>query len=280
MKKLHEILSNDDTTIVPKRFREIALVQKLWVDIVGPKFNAYTLPLKVIDKTLVVGIAQSVWSNEIQFHKNKILTELASHNIHLKHIKTVTHQIMHSTSPTVSEENDSHPISPSENLASSLSQTMLAQEQLKNRRIRAGWTSCTNCERLHPGPLKHCQDCIRDKREKLTQKVYQHLTREPWTSNQQLQKICPQLPLEWFEKIRQKLYGSLHQRIYQGYWELKQEKPLPKDYRSLILQATMLICQQPPHQLDKGHFKRSLRGLRFVLDDYLVDQVSKRPPRE
>jgi predicted nucleic acid-binding Zn ribbon protein len=55
---------------------EAASVVPEWAERVGPAIGAVTTPLRVADKTLIVGVRSSAWLNELKMMEREIITRI------------------------------------------------------------------------------------------------------------------------------------------------------------------------------------------------------------
>lgn len=55
---------------------EAASVVPEWADRVGPALAAVTTPLRVSEKTLLVGVRSSAWMHELKMMERKILSQI------------------------------------------------------------------------------------------------------------------------------------------------------------------------------------------------------------
>ena len=67
---------------VPDSAEPIAILQRDWTVIAGPALSKNSQPLKLLHTasagTLLIGVSSSVWANEIEYSKMKILEKIAS----------------------------------------------------------------------------------------------------------------------------------------------------------------------------------------------------------
>lgn len=78
----------------------IALIQKEWINIVGPTLSKNSQPIRILGSsasaTLLIGVSASVWSNELEFQKKEILEKLFGQIP--EQIKEIRYQIVTSSS--------------------------------------------------------------------------------------------------------------------------------------------------------------------------------------
>lgn len=58
-----------------KTFQQSKAIE-LWDEVVGEKLASKTVPMKIEHGKLVIKVSSPVWRNELQFHKEKIKSDL------------------------------------------------------------------------------------------------------------------------------------------------------------------------------------------------------------
>jgi hypothetical protein len=64
-----------DELHLKKTFQQSQAIE-LWDDVVGEKLASKTEPVKIEHGKLVIKVSSPVWRNELQFHKEKIKSDL------------------------------------------------------------------------------------------------------------------------------------------------------------------------------------------------------------
>lgn len=254
----------------------LMLLAAAWPEIVGPKNAENSHPAQVIAGTLQVTTRSSVWSQQLSFLSEQILTSVRARlpNTGVSQLRFRVGKLpvrgaggrgsaRGSAAAAATAARPKHAPVVAESTEEALERFRSGVDAAQRAKRTAGWKECIGCNALiAPTDGLRCVSCQTALDDERTRQVARLLYEAPWLGYAGTAQIVERLSQVEYETIRRRLLGR--------WWEMLSRvvatKRLSRDHRERLIASSYVILKSglPPERLVPA-------TVRNVLGDELHD---------
>lgn len=270
-------------------------LKSAWLEAVGPFLGSQTEPVRVRYDVLYLVVSSPAWAQEVKLQQRLILQKLRSvMRYPPKKITCWVGEVHVARTLETAEDDDSEDLVPWKNvklpearrarieetvatisepkLQNSMRKLLTLSVQRELYLLEQGQLPCPACGNFRPPELAICRECQKEKREEADRRVMRLLAQKPWLTARDAAEQLPLRDRATFMRIRKSLLAGMMLSAWQRTTGLEGRDlidTMSSDFRSLLLDITMLRCSLPAHSLQPRHFQAAL-GKRLA-DAYLAE---------